>query len=52
MAETKKKNNTLTGVDPESVINMKYCEAIKKELGKANADDLNKLALKKKTVKK
>ena len=33
MAETKKKSNLLTGEDPESAINMKYCEAIKKQHG-------------------
>ena len=38
MAETKKKSNLLTGEDPESAINMKYCEAIKKKYG----DELKK----------
>lgn len=32
MAEAKKKSNLLTGEDPESAINMKYCEAIKKKM--------------------
>lgn len=32
MAEAKRKSNLLTGEDPESAINMKYCEAIKKKM--------------------
>lgn len=38
MDTKKKKSNLLTGEDPESAINMKYCEAIKKaqEGGKDN----------------
>lgn len=34
MDTKKKKNNLLTGEDPESAINMKYCEAIKNGMGK------------------
>lgn len=33
MEANKKKSNLLTGEDPESAINMKYCEAIKKARG-------------------
>lgn len=42
---TKKKSNVLTGVDPESIINMRYCEAAAKERGE-------KIPGKKQTAKK
>lgn len=40
METKKKKSNLLTGEDPESAINMKYCEAIRKQMESSNKENL------------